>query len=1681
MVTIDEKIEIWKNKLLDLGKRNRLLNYREVKRSSLRIEKPSIFELWKRFVVEEKPLQFPYYDDDEDNQLQLLQDSESASNEFSVVTNQPVAEQQKTLRNLREKAKTAMEERGVNILYLSFGFLKWYESEHSNQYLLSPIVLVPVTLTLESITSPFVLKLHDDDITVNPTLAYKLSVDFGIDLPDFTPDEDLESYLNSIGALVKKNKWDIVYSASLSLLSFLKINMYRDLELNRDKIKSHPVVRALAGDVSAVENNCQDIENYDHDANTKPVDLFQVVDADSSQQDAILMAKRGVSFVLQGPPGTGKSQTITNIIAECLASGKKVLFVSEKMAALEVVRKRLTDAGLGDFCLTLHSYKANKREILDQLSKVLELSKRKAKLSDEVFQKLDLLQEYKEKLNDYAEQVYEKVDPLGKSIYQVNGILANLECYENVVFDIADIVSVTPQQFNHYINLLKQFSDTVEKMSEDFRQNPWYGAGISAVTNELIHDIGAYLPNLLNKLKKTLGILDKIVKELALEHDTSYNGIFEMCEILSTASKSPGAPVNWVIKDDLAPLWNEIDRYNMLQNNFVNKQKELTAKYRELAVHDPRIILLMPEELLSSVQIESQIEALEKAISEDYCYAFWHRGEYEKAKVLYNEACRKVNEIIGIRTHLLSKFEKEIFEIDYKQILSRFKTEYTSIFKVFNSQYRIDKKTIKGLHRQVVKRVSFKEIFDVLTELRTLEEAKVWLNENAPVLSKYFGNYFAGEETDFNEIFRLLKAYEYIIQCKDLLSELFEIAREIENADIELKEQFYYLYTGLSTDWSGVLHSLNWAKDFRNICEKYNLSECFIEYVCTDTEKIDDCRMFLSDLKNAVNDLNKEFEWYLGLFENKDLIKSIPLVTLYERINKCLNNLILLEEWVDFRNIREKCISEGLGDYIQKIEQLNIKAVDIIPVFKKRFYRLWLDQILPQYPAVLNFRRRVQERTISEFADLDRLQFEIAKARIKKKLIDDLPSFDRVTSGVDELNILKRELRKQRNIMPIRKLFRTIPELLLTLKPCLMMSPLSVSLFLESGSYVFDTVIFDEASQICTENAIGAIFRGKQVIIAGDSKQLPPTNFFNATTSNEGFDSNDEDEYDDSNAYESLLDEAALLPERTLLWHYRSRHEHLIAFSNVKFYKNSLITFPANINRIPDYGVEYIYVPDGFYDRGGKKGNVIEARRVAELAFEHFKKFPDRSLGIIAFGEVQQHAIDAVIRKMRIERPQFEKFFNEDREEPFFVKNLENVQGDERDTIIFSIGYAKDVAGKFTMNFGPLSKTGGERRLNVAITRAKYNVKLVGSILPTDIDTDRISAEGPKLLRAYIDYAINGPSVILNEVKESESVEYDSPFEEAVYNFLDRNGYKVSTQVGCSGYRIDLAVKHPHISGRYVIGIECDGASYHSARTARERDRLRQAVLESMGWKIYRIWSTDWIKDPVTEGQKLIEAVESAINEYSETADGYQQNCLQKAENNFINFERKDNENDINPYGFEHERNTIFDNISRNEYGYLNLCDCIKAVVYNEFPVHYELLCRKVAPLFGNEKVTVKIHREVDYALQSINGIIRKGDFLYPAGNVKITPKVIGNTRPINYISPDEIAEAMFIIVTKSFGITKESLFQTTAREYGFNRSGERIHTALQQAYELLLESGRVRESDGKVVKNLLDVAIPYV
>jgi hypothetical protein len=603
-MTIHQKIEIWKNKLLDLGKRNRLLNYKDTKRSNLRILEPNMRDLWKWFVVNEKTIEFPYIDD---SQI-LIQQEEVSHAVFSFIkTNQTLLEQQKTLHNLRDKTKIAKEEQGINILYLSFGFLRWSERADSQQYFDAPIVLVPVELKVESIISPYILSLHEDEIIVNPTLVYKLKTDYGIHLPEFDSDDGIEHYLNIIQDMVSAtDHLRVDTGITLSLLSFLKINMYDDLTKNEDRVKNHSIIRALAGDASALSQgaNFSQLHNYDHDTQLAPIDMFQVIDADSSQQDAILLSKKGDSFVLQGPPGTGKSQTITNIIAENLAAGKKILFVSEKVAALDVVHKRLLTANLADFCLVLHSHHTNKKEILAQLAAMLDKSTKKALLQDSVYQKLDRLKSLKERLNMYAQQLFAVVPPLQKTIYDVYGNLAMFSNYKNIIFDIPAIESITPNIRLNHLQLLTQLALTMDNSEVISKYNPWNGVSIAFVTNEIRSNIHTQLPQLLTKLKLLVKVLGDINSQLHLYHPPTYAGLIEVHEILQLASHAHLIPLNLIYKENIVDLQHAVvvDKQQSLQ--FYQLRTELGVVLSALKKYNPIVEADNLSYVVQTVQIE---------------------------------------------------------------------------------------------------------------------------------------------------------------------------------------------------------------------------------------------------------------------------------------------------------------------------------------------------------------------------------------------------------------------------------------------------------------------------------------------------------------------------------------------------------------------------------------------------------------------------------------------------------------------------------------------------------------------------------------------------------------------------------------------------------------------------------------------------------------------------------------------------------------------------------------------------------------------------------------------------------------------------------------------------------------------------------------------------------------------
>lgn len=1815
---LERRIEGWKKSLLDMGKRNRLLNYRDTKRSNIRIIAPNLEKLYKQLVLEEKELSFPFsffYEEDEEEKM-----NEKAIS-GDITTNRSVGEQQKTLKSLRDKARTAIEEQGVNILYVAFGFLNWTESPDSKWELVSPLVLVPVTLSIESLTSPYVLKIHEDEIVINPTLVYKLENDFGMCLPEFDPHEsDIVEYLDSVQKLIDMNGWSIKQECGLSLFSFLKMNMYSDLDAHSEKIQNNAILKALAGDSSEIKNVPEEFNDYDHDKNEKPINIFQVVDADSSQQDAILYSKQGISFVLQGPPGTGKSQTITNIIAEALASGKKVLFVSEKMAALEVVHKRLSQSGLSDFCLMLHSYKASKKEILKELNKTLNIDR--IKIQEDALYELDSLERKRNQLNEYATQLHEICKPLNKSIYDISGRLSKLQNVPDIIFDIDNVNGFDMEKLHETLYQIEEYSKTLGKMSGDYQQNPWSGICIDSVSHVERQNLEKKLSDLYLELMELVQFSDEVIRKNEIGVEVTYKNIELLSKLFETISICPEVPIGWILCEDMNQLTEKANEYgqlneeyrnaynfvesicssgvfslpaeeikgeieetwNNLHNYYDNVDKSVFVNNRASEKNEIQLFQVILKQMIADVNYlqhmgfmvdfteysaSKAIEQLQYFENEIYpteqWFDEWKRKNGEALLINYEKCQAECN---TVRKKILDSYEKEIFDIRYDEILKKFKTDYASFTKIFNKDYKKDKKEILGLSRVIQKKISDENIVELLNQIKILNEKEQWLSENKDNLQEFVGGLYLGDNTDWMSIRNQLDTMELFLSCmgevplvlqnnlvnadvdfKKILeirnrivtyknrtdkekrivskqdelmtfqsmytntetiiqsihcissnvdkvenycseridcSKLFSLLEKIiethriesqMNEDEELlKKIFITEYDGLNTCWDRIKEQILWISEYKQVCKGFIISDKFINEICTDKSIRQNCGQIAQSIKVKTMQIADMWSWFVNLFDKTEDLSNQKLFDVGNRMKLCATKMYLLEEWIDYSNSRKRCEEAGLKEFIIQCDKDTIPAGIIQKIYLKRFYRVWLDTMIPKYPEIANFRRRNQESLIEEFRKLDLLQMKIARTRIKTELISKLPDVNRTLSASDEVAILRRELNKQRRIMPLRKLFRTIPNLLMALKPCLMMSPLSVSLFLQADSYDFDMVVFDEASQVHTEDAIVAIMRGRQVIIAGDTKQLPPTSFFAATTSDSDFDVDMTNEQEESNVFESILDEAGtILPDRTLKWHYRSRNESLIAFSNAKIYNHNLITFPSPAEGEKDNGVEYVFVENGVYDRGGKKSNMQEAIKVAELVFEHIRKNSSRTLGVITFSEAQQHAVETAIRNIRIEHSEYEYFFNEENADAFFVKNLENVQGDERDTIIFSIGYAKDSNGVMYMNFGPLSRDGGYRRLNVAITRAKYNIKLVGSIRPTDIRVESTHSEGVKMLRSYIEFAIQGQKVLDAEVNVSNVVNVESPFEESVYDFLIENGYNIATQVGCSGYRIDMAVKHPTLSGRFILGVECDGTTYHSSRTARERDRLRQTILEDIGWKIYRIWSTDWIKDPKNEGDRLIEAVQNSLKNYVDDTE-IEKTETMKVQEEIINYEIpveaiKISQNDTSDLISKYVEADIW-SVDRDYNDDMYLKNVINYVVQVESPIHFELLCKRVAPLFGNQKATVKVRNGVDYILARFStDVIKKGEFCWEKES-KLPqvrkPNEI-NSRPIQHIAKEEIIEAMKLVLNNAYGISQEDLFVAVARIFGFSRTGGNIQVALKEAFDAMLSDNIISIPDGKV------------
>ena len=554
---------------------------------------------------------------------------------------------------------------------------------------------------------------------------------------------------------------------------------------------------------------------------------------------------------------------------------------------------------------------------------------------------------------------------------------------------------------------------------------------------------------------------------------------------------------------------------------------------------------------------------------------------------------------------------------------------------------------------------------------------------------------------------------------------------------------------------------------------------------------------------------------------------------------KCLvESSHMLNAWCRWMEFSEKARSRGLAGLIRALESGAVEPSQARVETERALCKWAAPLVLDSCEVLKRFSATKHNSIIESFRNLDEEVAQATGAYIAARLASGLPEREG-PNAPHEYGVLSRELQRKRNQLSVRNLIEELGGFLLELMPCFMMSPLSVAQYLPASYRSFDLVVFDEASQITVWDAVGAIARAKNAIVVGDPNQMPPSNNFGRSQTIQ--DGQEED-------LESILDQAiAASPgHHRLTGHYRSRHESLITFSNYKYYHGSLITYPAPSDR---ESMVSLHKVDGIYTKGGI--NPIEAKRIVEEVVRRLNDpvLSEQSIGVVTFNAEQMQLINNLLDEARRADFRLERFFGESATEPVFVKNLETVQGDQRDVIILSVTYGPTTPGAATMalNFGPMNRAGGERRLNVAATRAAREMIIFSSFEPSMIDLSRTSAKGMRDLKDLLNFAEKGPSALARSVEQNTGVDdFDSPFEESVANELRKRGWKIQTQIGASKFKIDLGIYNPNEPGAFLAGIECDGATYHSSPTARDRDRVRHIILENLGWKLIRIWSTDY-------------------------------------------------------------------------------------------------------------------------------------------------------------------------------------------------------------------------------------------
>ncbi|MFH6988414.1 DUF3320 domain-containing protein [Flavobacterium collinsii] len=1538
------KLEASRKELLDLGLRNTLLNYKTSKVKGLQIVQEQSSSIYDILVRQNKGMTFlgrPGKDDD-DELLELPELTEpeiqDAYNDTRLQTNETEAKLQTKILNTYYFARTSIEEQGVNMLYLALGILNWYEKGNSEDTRKAPLILLPVVLERSSANERFRLRYSGTEIGANLSLQAKMMVDYNITIPDLPEEEelDLKTYYSTIKERISHiENWKVEEDAiELGFFSFGKFMIYHDLDSDKwpedKKPFNHNILKSLF-DTGFNEPQPSIGEEHHLDNDTNADELMQVVDADSSQVIAMLAVHEGRNMVIQGPPGTGKSQTITNLIANAVGNGKKVLFVAEKMAALEVVKRRLDSVNLGEACLELHSHKANKRELHNELKRILDLGRpTMTRLEEEIRFLHPMINE----LNQYCTSVNSEISKSGYSAQEVMGNLLKITThnkdYKFPKIHVENICLWDSIKIKEVEQLTEKIQVRLEKIGQP-ENLLFYGTDLKIflpIDEETSKEL---LQIVIKDTNEVITLITSISNYVEINPSTEIDDVKLLLKTIKTASENPGLTSMNIT--DSTWLNNQADIAELLETGI--RLQELHTQYDNLVI---------PE-------------------AWDY-------------------------DLLEIRQNLIVHGSKW-----YKFLI--------------------------GDYKNSVKKLSALLTTPVPSDLNTKLEYVNALMEGKRLTAS-------------------------LLSLEPLAQKLFDSR-----------------YQKKRTDWETVKKAVQYLQGVHLLIQDDVISNTFLSFLSKNQES-SVAADFLINLENALEKQNISLK---SLLEKLDLknnqILNTSLAKQQDLIKKWFENLPEIHQAVSWNVMKEEIERNGADYLIRAVYNWSDAALHLKTSVQKTWYEHLIEQAMTNSVELRKFERSSHEEVIEKFKRLDVLNQFYNRAKVALKHWESLPKQE----GGGQINVLKSEFNRKARHMPIRKLMQEAGLAIQAIKPVIMMSPMSIANFLPPNSIDFDLVIFDEASQVRPVDALGAILRGRQVVVVGDTKQMPPTSFFDRLNTDT------EDEENVTADMQSILGmcDAQGAPQRMLRWHYRSRHESLINLSNQEFYENKLIIFPSPGSK-SKMGLAFNHLPDTYYDKGKTRTNPKEAEKVAEAIISHALHNPKLSLGIVAFSTAQMQAIQNALEVKRRKNPEVESFFRSHPTEPLFIKNLENVQGDERDVIFISIGYGRTEDGKVPMSFGPLNNEGGERRLNVLITRAKSRCEVFTNITANDMNPGPNAKFGIRALKSFLYYAQHGKF----ESDKEEIITKPQPFEEIIAQSLRDNGYIVREKVGSTGFYIDLAIVDHDNPGRYILGICCDGKSYETAKSARDRDRLRTIVLEGMGWKLFNVWSTDWFRNPQGELRLLIETIENAKNQV-EHNDALEEELMEDLKN-LVREEPEEIDNSIPRY----IKASLPIEVCHQEihtYSLGKLGAWIHEVVKVESPVHFEEMARRIADANGISKIGSRVRASitdaVNYAIRT--GFIKKKDeFLWHIEDhlpvIRDRSLFSPNSKKLSFISDEEMNLAIIKVIESSIAIQPDNAVILIAKLFGFARVTEDMRKHILQSIKKAVKSEIVKK-DGEFLK----------